>query len=85
MSNEPHFFARKYQEFQRASAKGYLCPLCPNTENFQLEPKLWEHAKTVHLQELGILQKGEEGDVRKQFRQDASERAYVMSLSMPKP
>ena len=77
MSDKPHFLARKIQDYQRASAKGYICPICTHNENFQQEPKLWEHAKALHLQELGISENGDEGDVRKHFRQNAMERAYV--------
>ena len=83
MTEKPHFLARKIQDFQRASAKGFVCPFCTTVENFQQEARLWEHAKNSHPNELGISEKGDEVEVRKQLRLNATERAYVIRLSTP--
>lgn len=85
MTEKPHFLARKIQDFQRASAKGFVCPFCTTVENFQQEARLWEHAKNSHPNELGISEKGDEVEVRKQLRLNATERAYVIRLSTPMP
>ena len=79
MSNESkhHFLARKIQDFQRSTARGYVCPVC--TELFQQEPKLWQHAKSSHPDSLGYSEPAGEAEARKQFRQEAIDRAYVVS------
>ena len=75
MGDKQHFLERKIQEIQRLSAKGYLCPLC-NVE-FHQEPKLWDHAKRMHSQALAIPDSGPENEVRKRFRTESMELAYV--------
>ena len=79
MSNDTkhHFLARKIQDFQRSTARGYVCPAC--TELFQQEPKLWQHAKSSHPGSLGYTDPAGEAEARKQFRQEAIDRAYVVS------
>jgi len=78
MSNEskPHYLARKFQDFQRSTARGYICPVC--TEAFQQEPRLWQHAKSLHPDSLGYPDVGGEAEARKQFKQQAVDRAYVV-------
>lgn len=76
MTQKPaHFVTRKFQDFQKLSARGYVCPIC--AEGFQDEPRLWTHAKTLHLQDLGISEGGDEAEKRRQFKSEAIERAYV--------
>ena len=79
MSNESkhHFLVRKIQDSQRSIARGYVCPVC--TELFQQEPKLWQHAKSSHPEALGYTELAGEAEARKQFRQEALDRAYVVS------
>lgn len=75
MSTKPHFLARKFQDFQRSAAsQGYLCSFCD--DGFQQEPKLWEHAKSLHRHELNINDSGDEQEVRKKFAKSANERMY---------
>ncbi|KAL8789334.1 MAG: hypothetical protein Q9213_001257 [Squamulea squamosa] len=68
-----HFVERKILDFQRASAKGYVCPYC--NEAFVQEPKLWDHAKKFHRDSLNPAQGPDEGHLRKQLRAQAAERA----------
>ncbi|KAL8769254.1 MAG: hypothetical protein Q9209_004755 [Squamulea sp. 1 TL-2023] len=68
-----HFVERKILDFQRASAKGYVCPYCD--EGFVLEPKLWDHAKKFHRDSLNPAQGLDEGHLRKQLRVQAVEKA----------
>lgn len=68
-----HFVERKVLDFQRSSSKGYVCPYC--TEGFQHEPKLWEHAQSIHWDFLGISRGGDEGHARRQLRLRAVEKA----------
>ena len=78
MSNEsnPHYLARKIQDFQRSTARGYSCPVC--AETFQQEPILWQHAKSSHPDSLGYTNVGGEAEARKCFKQQALDRAYVV-------
>lgn len=78
MSDNPAFVARKFQDAQKLAAKGYSCPLCSDT--FHAEPKLWEHAKRRHSQELGSKDAGTEAEVRKKLRQEAVGKAYVTAV-----
>ena len=73
MSEGPHFLARKIQNFQRASARGYACPLC--SQYYLHEPKFWEHAVSSHLEVLGISAATEQNEIRKKFRTEAMENA----------
>jgi hypothetical protein len=75
MSDKPAFVARKFQDAQKLAAKGYFCPLCSDT--FQVDQKLWEHAKTQHGQQLGLADVADEEKARKQFRREATAKAYV--------
>lgn len=73
MSEKPHFLARKIQNFQRASARGYVCPLC--SQFYQHEAKIWEHAVSKHLEVLGISASNEQNEIRKKFRTEAMDKA----------
>lgn len=77
MNDKPHFLARKIQDFQRLSARGYVCPVCGHY--CQHEPKIWEHAQRAHLDVLGISSATDQGEIRKKFRNEAMERAYVIT------
>jgi hypothetical protein len=78
MCDKPHFLARKIQDFQRLSARGYVCPIC--SEYFQHENKIWAHAQEAHAEALGISNATEAGLIRRKFRHEAMERAYVTRL-----
>ncbi|MCJ1395728.1 hypothetical protein MMC18_008614 [Xylographa bjoerkii] len=52
-NDKPHFLARKFQDFQRQSAKVFTCPLCAEEIAFSNEQKLSDHATNVHLATLG--------------------------------
>lgn len=80
MSEKPHFLARKIQDYQRLSARGFVCPICD--QYFQHEPKLWEHAQATHLQAPKSSTSNEGDDIRKQFRNEAMEKAYVTAKSI---
>lgn len=75
MGDKPAFVARKFQDAQKLAARGYSCPLCPDT--FHADVKLWEHAKSTHQQELGLAGMTNEENARKSFRREAMEKAYV--------
>ena len=79
-TDKPHFLARKFQDLQRSTARGYICPVC--SEAFQAEPKLWQHAKSLHPNSLGYTEEAQEADARKQFRQEAIDRAYAVFYFM---
>ncbi|KAL9606532.1 MAG: hypothetical protein Q9179_000318 [Wetmoreana sp. 5 TL-2023] len=70
MNVGPHFIERKIIDFQRSS---YICPYC--VARYSQEPKLWEHAKKVHWESLALPQGLDEGQVRKNLRQKAVEKA----------
>ncbi len=77
MSNEKsHFLARKIQDFQRSTSRGYVCLFC--SESFLQEPKLWEHAKRSHAESFEYDDASGEADARKQFRHEAMDKAYVV-------
>lgn len=73
--DKPAFVARKFQDAQKLAAKGYSCPLCSDT--FPADPKLWQHAKVRHYEELGLGDMADEEGTRKRFRREAIEKAYV--------
>ena len=75
MGDKPAFVARKFQDAQKLAAKGYSCPIC--SDNFQADLKLWDHAKKQHPDELDLTKVGDEEHVRKRFRREAIEKAYV--------
>ena len=77
MSEKPHFLARKIQNYQRQAARGYICPIC--SQYYPQEPKIWEHALRAHLEVLGISSSTEQNDIRKKFRNEAMERAWVIT------
>ena len=66
---------RKFLDYKRAAANEYLCPLC--NEGFVQEPRLWEHANKSHRDSLDAAQSPDDGQLRKQFRRQAEEKAYV--------
>ena len=72
--DKPHPLARNFLELQRRSAKGYACPLC--TEVHHQEQTLWDHALRNHQNSLGELGSTEVAR-RRQFRQQALDKAYV--------
>lgn len=72
MSEKPHFLARRIENYQRASARGFVCPLC--SQFYQHEAKFWEHAEGKHLEVLAISTSTEQ-NVRKKFRNEAMEKA----------
>ncbi|KAL8853668.1 MAG: hypothetical protein Q9221_001479 [Calogaya cf. arnoldii] len=67
------FVERKVLDFQRSNAKGYVCPYC--NEAFVQEPRLWDHAKKNHADHLHPDQESEQGQLRKQLRTQAVEKA----------
>ena len=74
---KPNPLARDFLESKRRSAKGYACPFC--TEVYHQEPKIWEHALQNHRASLGDLKTEEKTEsARKQFRQLALDKAYVL-------
>jgi hypothetical protein len=87
MSEQPHFLARKMQDYQRLSARGYVCPTCD--QYFQHEPQLWEHAVALHHLQVpkdSSSPGGVEDDIRKQLRNEAMEKAYVIAtIDLPVP
>ncbi|KAL8922049.1 MAG: hypothetical protein Q9172_003732 [Xanthocarpia lactea] len=70
-----HFMERKFLDFQRSSANGYVCPYC--NEGFVQEPRLWEHAKKSHRDSLDAAQRPDDGQLRKQLRIQAEEKASI--------
>ena len=79
-SSKPHPLARQFQDFQRQSAKGYVCPFCTDSDNrFTQELKLWQHAKAQHQDLVGHLDPSDEADARKRLRINAMDRAYVIT------
>lgn len=77
MSDKPHFLAGKFQDFQRLSARGFACPIC--NQSYQHESKIWEHAQREHLDVLGLDSSADQTEIRKKFRIEAMERAYVIA------
>lgn len=77
MSEKPHFLARRFQNLQRRTARGFICPIC--SQYYEQEPKIWEHAVRAHLEVLGISSPTEQNEIRKKFRNEAMERAYVIT------
>jgi hypothetical protein len=77
MSDKPHFLARKIQDYQHLIVRGYVCLTCG--EYFQHESKLLEHEKLLHQQVSKSSISNEEGDVRKQFRNEVIENTYVIA------
>lgn len=71
---ESHFVAKKFQDYQRLSARGFACQYC--LEIFDQETKWWEHLKSLH-QDLSDLQENEDGQARRRLRQRAIEYAWV--------
>lgn len=69
----PHFLVGKIEEHQRSQAQRFVCPICH--AGFHQEPKLWAHAKNLHLKDLAIAEPQEESEVRRKF----SERSYDSS------
>ncbi|KAL8646480.1 MAG: hypothetical protein Q9226_006835 [Calogaya cf. arnoldii] len=67
------FVERKVLDFQRSNAKGYVCPYCD--EAFVQEPRLWDHARKNHTDHLHLDQESEQGQLRKQLRAQAVEKA----------
>ena len=54
MSNDTsHFLARKIQDFQRQTARNWVCPKCTNRLAFTTEQKLWDHANNFHPEAVG--------------------------------
>ncbi|KAL9024971.1 MAG: hypothetical protein Q9180_007758 [Flavoplaca navasiana] len=78
------FVELKFLDFQRSSARRYICPYCEE-DAFVQEPKLWEHAKNLHWDALQAVEPGsDEGQLRKQLRAQAVEKASdITSKSIP--
>ncbi|KAL8678661.1 MAG: hypothetical protein Q9186_005016 [Xanthomendoza sp. 1 TL-2023] len=68
-----HFVERKILESKRSAGKGYICPYC--SEGFVQEPRLWEHAKEIHWNSLDSPPRLDDGQLRKQLRIQAVEKA----------
>ena len=69
------FVERKFLDFQRSSARRYVCPYCEDA--FVQEPRLWEHAKQLHWDALQAEPGSDEEQLRKRLRSQAVEKAYV--------
>ncbi|MCJ1405751.1 hypothetical protein MMC11_008981, partial [Xylographa trunciseda] len=52
-NDKPHFLARKFQDFQRQSAKLFTCPLCAEETSFLSDQKLFDHATASHAAVVG--------------------------------
>ena len=63
-----HFFARRFQDFQRQTARGWICPECANGLAFTTEQKLWDHARSLHD---GIVGDSRGGSAWKRYLGDA--------------
>ena len=80
--DKPHPLVRNFLELQRRSAKGWPCPLC--TEEYHQEQTLWDHGLQDHQNSLGELESTEVASrVRRQFRQQALDKAYVDFYTIP--
>lgn len=79
MSETPVFVGRKIQDALKLADKGLVCPRCSDT--FHAEPKLWDHAKVQHAQDLGLTDVADEQKARNQFRLEAVAKAYVDTSS----
>ncbi|KAL8919040.1 MAG: hypothetical protein Q9208_007006 [Pyrenodesmia sp. 3 TL-2023] len=89
MSSGLHPIERKIVENQRSSSQGLVCPYC--AEGFVQEPRLWEHAKTLHWESLGLSNEAHKGQVRSQVREKALQKAsnsttkHMRNSSQPAP
>ena len=74
MSNDqPHFLARKFQDFQRGSTS-YVCPLCKDEPRFSSEQKLYDHRKATH----SATELSRDSNEWKDYRAGALKKAYEL-------
>ncbi|KAL8894031.1 MAG: hypothetical protein Q9192_004692, partial [Flavoplaca navasiana] len=71
------FVERKFLDFQRSSARRYVCPYCEDA--FVQDSRLWEHAKKLHWDALQAEPGSDEEQLRKRLRTQAVEKAQFGS------
>ena len=67
-----HFLARRFQDFQRQTARGWVCPECADNIAFTAEQKLWDHANGLHR---GVVGESRDSPGWKKYLIDASAKS----------